>query len=452
VGSRIYRIRSSHFGERGRLVWILLACFGLLPLLTADPVLRFPKLLVTLGIVPFSAALGFITPMLVDRWAQGDPDRAGSGYAVNVLGCILGPLVSGFLLLPFIAERWVLFVLSFPFLIISLTLDGWLGKALASKPSWQRILPYFASALCVVMVLISQDYDARFPGAQVMRDSTATVMGIRLPRFGKRLLVNGVGMTELSTITKIMAHLPLASLDHAPQNGLVICFGMGTAYRSLLSWGIPATAVELVPSVPKLFGYFHPDGPQLLQSPLSHLVIDDGRRYLERTSEQYDIITLDPPPPVQSAGSSMLYSTEFYASAKQRLRPDGILQQWLPGGDAVVRAAVARAILESFQYVRCFHSSNFIALKEGGVYFLASGRPIQKRTAAELVARMPQSAVADLMEWSHQPAAAAELDAVVQNEFAPLELTADAPDVSALHDDQPVNEYYVLRKNGWTRR
>jgi len=246
-----------------------------------------------------------------------------------------------------------------------------------------------------------------------------------------------------------MAHLPLASLDHAPQNGLVICFGMGTAYRSLLSWGIPGTAVELVPSVPKLFGYFHPDGPQLLQSPLSHLVIDDGRRFLERTSEQYDVITLDPPPPVQSAGSSMLYSTEFYAAAKQRLRPDGILQQWLPGGDAVVRTAVAQAILDSFHYVRSFHSANFIALKEGGIYFLASDRPIPKRTAVELVARMPQPAITDLMEWSHEPSASAELDTVVRNEFAPQDLTADAPGVSALHDDKPVNEYYVLRKNGW---
>jgi spermidine synthase len=254
-------------------------------------------------------------------------------------------------------------------------------------------------------------------------------------------------MTELSSITKMMAHLPLASLDHPPRNALVVCFGMGTTYRSLLSWGIPSTAVELVPSVPRLFGYFHPDGPRLLRSPLSHLVIDDGRRYLERTSERYDVITVDPPPPIQSAGSSLLYSREFYATVKQRLRPEGILQQWLPGGDAVVRASVTRALLDSFPYVRGFYSAHFIAVKQGGLYFLASSQPIPVRTAAELLQRMPESAVKDLMEWSRQPSAAAELDTVLKNEFSPEQLIAEASQAPALQDDRPVNEYYVLRKN-----
>ena len=51
----------------------------------------------------------------------------------------------------------------------------------------------------------------------------------------------------------MMAHLPAALLDRRPRNALVICFGMGTSFRSLRSWGIPTTAVELVPGVPRLF-------------------------------------------------------------------------------------------------------------------------------------------------------------------------------------------------------
>ncbi|RSL17882.1 hypothetical protein EDE15_3431 [Edaphobacter aggregans] len=65
---------------------------------------------VFLGVAAFYALLGFATPMLVDRWSGGDPDKAGRAYAVNVVGCILGPLLAGFLLLPFFNERWVLFV------------------------------------------------------------------------------------------------------------------------------------------------------------------------------------------------------------------------------------------------------------------------------------------------------------------------------------------------------
>ena len=449
VGSRIYRLRSANSQrEHGKLLWIFLGLFALLPLVTADPQFNFPKLLVTLGIVPFSAALGFVTPMLVDRWCGGDPDKAGSAYAVNVVGCILGPLLSGFLLLPFMGERWVLFVFSLPYLVISMNLRWWLGQEIAIPRSmWQSKLSYAVAAVSLVLLLVSRDYDAHFEHPKVFRDSTATVMGVTTENLGKRLLVNGVGMTELSTITKMMAHLPLASLDHPPQSALVVCFGMGTTYRSLLSWGIPSTAVELVPSVPRLFGYFHPDGPQLLQSPLSHVVIDDGRRYLERTTEQFDVITVDPPPPIQSAGSSLLYSKEFYSTVRQRLRPDGILQQWLPGGDAILHASVTRALLESFPYVRVFHSVHFIGVEYGGVHFLASGRPIPAQTAADLVPRMPESAIRDLMEWSRQPSAAAELDTVLKNEFRPEQMIADAPQAPALQDDRPVNEYYVLRKN-----
>jgi spermidine synthase len=195
-----------------------------------------------------------------------------------------------------------------------------------------------------------------------------------------------------------------------------------------------------------MFWYFHSDGPQILQSPLSRVVIDDGRRYLERTSKQYDIITVDPPPPVQSAGSSLLYSKEFYSTVKQRLRPGGIVQQWLPGGDAVVHASVARALMESFPYVRAFHTVNPRAAHEWGFHFLASSQPIPNRTAAELAQRMPSLAVKDLMEWSQEPSAEREFAAVLKNELAPEQLMGEAPRTPALQDDRPVNEYYLLRR------
>lgn len=447
-GSRIYRRRSKNReGEQGTLFWVLLGLFALFPLATADPQFYFAKPLRPLGMAPFSLALGFVTPMLVDRWSRGDPDKAGSAYAVNVVGCILGPLLAGFLLLPWMSERWVLFVFSLPFLLIGMNLRWWLGRGAAlAKSGWRTRLPYAVAGSAVVLLLVSKDYQARFDHPEVLRDNTATVIAAS-DRAGKRLFVNGVGMTELSSLTKMMAHLPLASLDHAPQSALVVCFGMGTTYRSLMSWGIPVTAVELVPSVPRLFGYFHPDGPQLLRSPRSRVVIDDGRRYLERTAEQYDVITVDPPPPVQSAGSSLLYSKEFYATIKQRLRADGILQQWLPGGDAVVRASVTRALVESFPYVRIFYAQHFIRTKARGIHFLASSRPIPRRTAAQLVQRMPAAAVEDLMEWSGEAEAGLEFEVVLNSELSPEQLIAPAPQTPALQDDRPVNEYYVLRRN-----
>jgi spermidine synthase len=118
VGSCIYRSWNSRRVNESPLPWILLALFSLFPLLAASPDFTpYAPLRLMVGIAPFTALLGYLTPMLVDRWAGGDPGKAGNAYAVNVLGCILGPLLAGFLLLPWISERWALLTLSLPWLI-----------------------------------------------------------------------------------------------------------------------------------------------------------------------------------------------------------------------------------------------------------------------------------------------------------------------------------------------
>ena len=81
----------------------------------------------------------------------------------------------------------------------------------------------------------------------------------------KWLLVNGIGMTKLTPITKFIAHLPLAFHKDPPESALVICFGMGTTFRSAMSWDIDTTAVELVPSVTKAFGFYHADAARARQ-------------------------------------------------------------------------------------------------------------------------------------------------------------------------------------------
>jgi hypothetical protein len=57
--------------------------------------------------------------------------------------------------------------------------------------------------------------------------------------------------------------------------------------------------------------------------------VDDGRNYLLTTDERYDVITSEPMPPTFS-GVVNLYSREYYALARRRLKPGGVLAQWLP--------------------------------------------------------------------------------------------------------------------------
>jgi spermidine synthase len=446
TGSRIYRRWSAQPGVQRRgqespVLWMLLALSALFSLVTSSPSdAVFVFLRVLLGIGPFTGLLGFLTPMLVDRYSGGNPEKAGSAYAVNVVGCLLGPLLAGFILLPYLSERWGLIVLALPWLVVGLRpLIPSAEMNLSARDGAYALLP-----LAAILIFVGKGYDERYPQRQVLRDQTATVIATG-KGMDKDLLVNGYGMTTLTPMTKMMAHLPLAFLDRPPQNALDICFGMGTTFRSLLSWKINATAVELVPSVPKLFGYFHSNGPELLQSPLAHVVIDDGRRYLERNPQQYDLITIDPPPPVEAAGSSMLYSQEFYAAARKRLSPGGILAQWLPNGDNEDLAAVARALHNSFPYVRVFRWGT-----RTGFHFLASEQPLPNLTAAELQRRLPPDAATDLAEWATP---SKDKEEVVLSAFQDLlrsEIPLDtmirqSPTTPALSDDRPINEYYMLR-------
>jgi hypothetical protein len=190
-----------------------------------------------------------------------------------------------------------------------------------------------------------------------------------------------------------------------------------------------------------MFTYYHPDGAELLTSPRAHIVIDDGRRFLDRSSQKFDAIIIDPPPPLDAAGSSLLYSRDFYELARQHMTPGGILQQWLFYGDNTDRAAVTRALMDVFPYVRAFQSM----AGDPCFHFLASQSPIVQRSAPELVSQMPAMAIKDMMEWGPGRTPAEQLNMLLHHETDPQRFIAIAPHTPVLDDDRPINEYDWLR-------
>jgi spermidine synthase len=255
----------------------------------------------------------------------------------------------------------------------------------------------------------------------------------------KRLLVNGIGMTVLTPATKYMVHLPMAFHQGNPESALIICFGMGTSFRAALTWGVEATVVELIPSVPQAFPFYHSDTAEVLSNPKGRIVIDDGRRFLQREGAKYDVIVIDPPPPVEAAGSSLLYSPEFYALIKEHLKPNGILQTWVPSGRFDTSQAIVRSLYGSFPHVRCL-----ISIERCGTHLLASMEPIPVKSAVQLTEAMPQKARHDILEWSSSGDLKADLETVLSHEV-PVEKVLN-PDLKlAITDDQPYNEYFFLR-------
>lgn len=451
LGSRLYRtwLGPDTSTRLAPLAWLAAGVCGLLPLAAADPRLELPSLIrLALGVAPVSAVVGLITPMLVDRWSGGAPHRAGAAYATNVVGSIAGPLVAAFWLLPWLGEHRAIVVLALPLFVVGAVATFWPALAGGTVRPGRRELAYtpLVAALAITLVVATHTYETLYPVRHVRRDHTATIIATGTG-MNRDLQVNGTRTTNLTPITKWMAHLPLAFLDEKPTDALMICFGMGTTFRSLLAWDINVTAVELVPSVPDLFWYYHADALDVMRSPRGRIVIDDGRRFLERSRDRYDVITIDPPHPPEAAGSSLLYSREFYAIARGRLKPGGILQQWIPTTDVGTVASVVRAIRESFPHVRAFPIVNRReTIEVVGVHFLASEHPLPRRTAAELADRLPPPAARDLMEWPYA-ATPKDVFAAITGFEVPLEaLIALAPRAPTLRDDRPYNEYFLLRR------
>jgi spermidine synthase len=453
LGSWFYRRDLKKKSHRSlALVIVVLSVAAFLPIVAVDPRVipaqfmpfygmyqeRLTAVLVVLaGICPICGVLGYLTPSLIDQYASGQPRAAGKAYSVNVVGCILGPLFASYVLLPFLSERMAMILLGLPLLALcvaccqTLTIRQRVISALVGAGALAWCL-FGAGDFAGLLSKTSQS-------TQVRRDYAASVISYG-QGFNKRLLVNGVGMTSLSPETKFMVHLPMAFHKSPPKSALIICFGMGTSFRAALSWDVPTTAVELVPSVRDAFGYYFDDAALCRSNPKGRVVIDDGRRFLRRTREKYDVMVIDPPPPVEAAGSSLLYSQDFYEVVKEHLNPGGILQIWFPVGPQTTVQAVLRSLHESFPCVRCFEGVN-----GWGTHFLCSMEPLEAASGQALAARMPAKAQNDLLEWSPKKDVPDYLNRVLTHETQIADVLNPAFDYR-ITDDRPFNEYFLLRQ------
>lgn len=415
--------------------WIALA--SLLPLGFASVRLGIhPVIRLTLGLGPLCALLGWVTPHLLDMDGKGDPRQSARAYGWNLIGCVIGPLAAGYLLLPLLGPRISLLVLVLPLFAFIIAAPV---RRETKGASWG-----IAVLTAGFIMATSVTFDDQVPPGQVRNDPTATVVAAG-EGMNKRLFVNGVGITHLTPITKMMAHFPMSIRRDSADTGtraLVICMGMGTSFRSLVSWGIDVTTVELVPSVPKFFSYYFADADTILRRG-ARVVIDDGRRFLDRSPESFDLITIDPPPPVEAAVSGLLYSREFYESARRRLRPGGILHTWLPNGDASVISSAVKALMAVFGDVRIYRS-----MEGWGLHLIAAERLPEIPDAETLTARMPDAARADMVEWGaippveyHRRVLAGQIDA--EAFLAHFDRTGEIP---ILSDDRPINEFFLLRR------
>jgi spermidine synthase len=293
--------------------------------------------------------------------------RLGRLYAMNTLGGTLGSLTAGFVLVPYLGTQTSLMLIVVLNLLLFLVVVA-SQPALSGDGRLRRLSVWGIVFVSAGSWILGPNYLAQaqttFDKAEVLafretRDATFVVLGYDEEGTDayQQLLVNGwsyannamPGRRYMATL----AHLPTL-LHRDPRSALLGCVGTGTTIGGLtLHTELQKiVAVDLSAAVFDFAPLFVPLNHGFHREPRVEKVVADVRHYLLRSSQAFDVITFEPPPP-HDAGIVNLYSQEFYALAKRRLAPGGVVAQWMPldfSRQAVPRMMI-RTMMAEFPYV-----------------------------------------------------------------------------------------------------
>jgi len=310
-----------------------------------------------LAMLPTAMIFGFNFPMVVvllDRRNAGQSGSSvtvGEAYAANTMGCIVGAVVTGFWLVPWLGSFRVIGVAAAINLLLALVLD--------SRAPQRRLLRLAIDIGCFVLavvvgfsslfynqpllmlsaVLYGNSHQRRLTFGEVVattdlvfaeagvNDSIAVVRtdaNVSLRVNGKVDASTGDARTQL-----LLGHLG-AALHSKPRRVLIIGFGSGMTASAVARYPDveEIDCVEIEPAVIHAAPYLGSLNRGVLTDARVQVVFDDARSFLLTSRQKYDLIISEPSNP-WIAGVATLFTDEFYAAARQRLAPGGMFVQWV---------------------------------------------------------------------------------------------------------------------------
>jgi spermidine synthase len=313
--------------------------------------------LITAVLVAPSALIATILPLLVvvakdERGSQS----FGELYAANTVGSVLGTLGMGFILLPVFGTHVSGVILEILCILIALI-------CLRNTPQAKKNLGVVGLVIltCITLEFSHgipiQIYQNKLPQDLRILDfsegvSTNVMVSEHKKNGQRRLWLNSDWVAGTGGTHRALGHLPALMLA-SPKRILGIALGTGQTFAAALNHGAESLdCVEINSDVISLSRkWFAEANRGLLDSPKVNVHNDDGRAFLRATEHTYDLIILEPLQ-AWTAGTSNLYSIEFYREAKTRLTQHGVLAQWIPfyGQTAEDTKVMVKTALEVFEH------------------------------------------------------------------------------------------------------
>ncbi len=283
---------------------------------------------------PAVMLLGVALPWLLD---EAKTPRAWSRiYAMNTVGAVLGSLSAGWVFMMLLGPTKTSWIAGFVLAAagISLVKSQALRVPLTASVLVFLFFSWWAdSGIGIERVqgptkLLRQEHQL----LKSVNGPDVTTSVVQTEEGANVLFIDGYAATGEfgfnSAYMDAMGRLPML-LHPDPKQALVICFGTGQTARAVLDENPTAlTLVDVNPAVFDLAGFFQSNRGVLEDDRVTAIPMD-GRAWLRRTRQHYDVVTLEPMPPF-FAGTNSLYSIEFYQLIDQRLKQDGFVAQWFP--------------------------------------------------------------------------------------------------------------------------
>ncbi|HJV37117.1 tetratricopeptide repeat protein, partial [Geomonas sp.] len=263
----------------------------------------------------------------------------GKVYAFNTLGNVLGALLPGLLILPFLGIQKGILLAAALNICLGLVVVSCKGRRSGAGMAVAVVL-FLASATFLFRMPLSFQFPCAF---QTAKDGvlfyqegdlvTTKVWASSNPDY-KMISVDSIGIGGTSDSDykqQILAHLPKLLLK-SYSSELTIGLGSGIlAGESARHSGIKRIdCIELAQGVLDGARYFSRENYGILDDPRARLVIDDVADFLHVSHDRYDIISADEKTAGKYASNSMSYSSDYYQLLRDHLAPGGLVIQWMP--------------------------------------------------------------------------------------------------------------------------
>ena len=288
---------------------------------------------------------------------QSAAQSAGRLAFANTAGAIVGPPLAAYFFLPRLGMELSLFTLATAYGVVAWLTSGVSATAavrsLPASPAWRRPIVFASVALVVSLAMfpfgaMGRHYFPRASAAYAVDGSTivATREGPSETLFVmqqrwldkpvySRLVTNGFSMSGTALLgqryMRAFAYYPMLLHDGPLRRALVVCYGVGVTVGAVTH--IPSVGTidvaEISKDVVAMSDAIYPPDAHPLSDPRVRLHIEDGRFFLQTTTDRYDLITGEPPPP-RTPGAVNIYTRDYFQLVHDRLAEGGIATYWVP--------------------------------------------------------------------------------------------------------------------------